>query len=147
MKLSVALIAGIAAFASAAPASTHVVHEKREIDTARWVQSDVKLDRRAVIPMSVGLKQRNLENGYDYLMDVSDPKSKNYGKHWDSGKVRLEPLVQILRANANDSRSSRHSDLPLSQSMQSSPGSVTVVSARTGLSCHKATTGSSSTSL
>jgi tripeptidyl-peptidase-1 len=90
MKLSaLAIVSGLAAVAFAVPAPTsYVVHEKREVQTEKWSRRrDIKLNRDAVIPMSFGLAQRNLENGYDFLMDVSHPESKNYGKHWTMEKV------------------------------------------------------------
>ena len=90
MKLSIlAIVEGFVAYAAAAPApTTHVMHEKRETLSARWSRrSDIKLNRDAVIPMSFGLTQQNLENGYEFLMDVSHPESKNYGKHWSMDQV------------------------------------------------------------
>jgi Pro-kumamolisin, activation domain len=94
MKLSIlAVVGGFATYAVAAPAHTpYVVHEKRSTQTEKWSRRrDIKLNRDAVIPMSFGLTQRNLENGYDFLMDVSHPESENYGKHWTMEKV-LQPL-------------------------------------------------------
>jgi len=90
MKLSLlAIIGGFATYAAAAPAhAPYVVHEKRSTQTEKWSRrSDIKLNRDAIIPMSFGLVQSNLENGYDFLMDVSHPESKNYGKHWTMEKV------------------------------------------------------------
>lgn len=86
MKLSIVCLAFIAC-ASAAPAPTHVVHEKRETQLEKWSRRDLKLSRQAVIPMSIGLTQRNLDKGYEFLMDVSHPESSNYGKHWTAEKV------------------------------------------------------------
>jgi tripeptidyl-peptidase I len=83
-------LGGFAATISAAPASIpYRVHEKRDISTSslQWKRSDVKLDRRTTIPMSIALTQRNLEYGPDYLMDVSNPTSANYGKHWSAEEV------------------------------------------------------------
>lgn len=100
MKLSIlAVVGGFAAYAAAAPAhSPYVVHEKRETTSEKWSRrSDIKLNRDAVIPMSFGLTQRNLENGYDFLMDVSHPKSKNYGKHWSMEKVFEVTLLRIVQ--------------------------------------------------
>jgi tripeptidyl-peptidase I len=90
MKLStLAVVGSFAAFVFAAPAPTsYTVHEKRSVQTEKWSRRrDIKLNRDAVIPMSFGLAQRNLENGYDFLMDVSHPESNNYGKHWTIDKV------------------------------------------------------------
>jgi tripeptidyl-peptidase-1 len=90
MKLTVlAILGGFAAQALAAPAPVpYVLHEKRNIHSNKWTRrSDIKLNRDAIIPISIGLTQRNLENGYDLLMDVSHPESPNYGKHWSMEKV------------------------------------------------------------
>lgn len=89
MKFSSTLaILGLAACSFAAPAPpTHVVHEKREHQLEKWSRRSVKLNRDALIPMSIGLTQRNLDQGYEFLMDVSHPESKNYGKHWSMNKV------------------------------------------------------------
>jgi len=38
-----------------------------------------------------GLKQQNIHKGHDFLMDVSDPTSPNYGNHWTPEQVRYEP--------------------------------------------------------
>lgn len=82
MKLSFfAVIGGLLAQASAAPTpGPYVVHEKRDTQTTKWSRSTVKLPHDAVILMSIGLPQRNLENGYEFLMDVAHPESLNYGK-------------------------------------------------------------------
>lgn len=61
--------------ASAAPALTHAIHEKRETQLQKWSRRDLKLNRDAVIPMSIGLTQSNLDKGYDFLMDVSHTES------------------------------------------------------------------------
>lgn len=37
--------------------------------------------------MRIGLKQSNLDKGPQWLMDVSHPKSENYGKHWTSEEI------------------------------------------------------------
>lgn len=52
---------------------THVVHEKRGVGhrftTSKWVKRD-RLEKNAVLPVRVGLKQQNLDNGAQMLMDV-----------------------------------------------------------------------------
>lgn len=83
---SLATIGSLVAIAVAAPAP-HDVHEKRDRQTQNWERRDIKLNKDAIIPMSIGLAQRNLNQGYEYLMDVSHPESKNYGKHWSMDKV------------------------------------------------------------
>jgi tripeptidyl-peptidase-1 len=68
LSLSVVL-AGAAIVHSAAVPSTHVVHEKRDVSTKKWVKRE-KLSSRAILPMRIGLKQRNLHRADDFLMDV-----------------------------------------------------------------------------
>jgi tripeptidyl-peptidase-1 len=48
----------------------------------------MNFDRSSVLPtISIGLTQQNLEFGEQFLMDVSDPSSENYGKHWSPKEV------------------------------------------------------------
>lgn len=49
--------------------NSHVVHEKRDVTPSRWVKRE-KLSPRDVLPMRIGLKQRNLDLGHDFLMEV-----------------------------------------------------------------------------
>ena len=133
MKLSIlAIVGGFATYAAAAPAHTpYVVHEKRSTQTEKWSRRrDIRLNRDAVIPMSFGLAQRNLENGYDFLMDVSHPESKNYGKHWTMEKVSENS--QQLELGADRIRLPTHSLHPLRLSPLSSHGLLRVVSRMKG---------------
>jgi Pro-kumamolisin, activation domain len=40
-----------------------------------------------ILPVRIGLAQSNLDKGHSSLMDVSDPRSPNYGKYWSADKV------------------------------------------------------------
>jgi tripeptidyl-peptidase-1 len=98
MKLSALILAnGLAAVVVAAPSSPYVVHQRRDINIAsKWEERHVGIDRREVLPVSIALTQRNLNQGYSYLMDVSDPASQNYGKHWSVDKVIEASLLSTL---------------------------------------------------
>jgi tripeptidyl-peptidase-1 len=89
MKLSALILANsVACVVVAAPSSPYVVHQKRDINIAsKWEERNTNLDRREVLPMSISLTQRNLDRGSSYLMDISDPTSQNYGKHWSADMV------------------------------------------------------------
>ncbi|KAI0885109.1 subtilisin-like protein [Annulohypoxylon maeteangense] len=66
---------------------THIQHEKRtEVQARSWAKVQRAVPE-AILPMRVGLKQRNLQSGHDLLMDISNPKSKNYGKHLSAEEV------------------------------------------------------------
>jgi tripeptidyl-peptidase-1 len=64
--------------------TTHVIHEKREIAPSFPRR---RVERDAVIPVRVGLRQSNLDSGHERLMDVSHPSSPNYGKHLSKEEV------------------------------------------------------------
>ncbi|KAJ5896113.1 Aorsin [Penicillium subrubescens] len=77
----------IAALSEAVPAPIkHVLHEKRERHGLDWVKGD-RVEGDAVLPVRIGLTQNNLENGYEYLMDVSHPSSAKYGTYWTAEEV------------------------------------------------------------
>ncbi len=59
----------------------HVRHETRDTVPSGWVKRS-KLEAKRSLPMRIALKQENLGNIEEYLMDVSHPDSANYGKHW-----------------------------------------------------------------
>ena len=71
---------------SAFPTYNHVVHEKRDRLPAKWAKR-AKMDARTVLPVRVGLKQRNLERAHEYLDEVSNPASSKYGKHWSVEQI------------------------------------------------------------
>ncbi|MCJ1400607.1 hypothetical protein MMC11_003813 [Xylographa trunciseda] len=95
-----AAAAAFIAIASAAPApSTHALHEKRDAPGADWVKG-ARIEGGSILPMRIGLTQTNLENGYDYLMEVSDPESDRYGKYWSMEEVHeiFAPPKETVRA-------------------------------------------------
>lgn len=64
---------------------THVLNEKREAQHgARWVKRDTAIASDRRLPVRIGLKQNKKaqEQSHEWLMDVSNPSSANYGKHW-----------------------------------------------------------------
>jgi tripeptidyl-peptidase-1 len=67
--------------------SNHVVHETKRATQRGWKKKD-RVHKDAVLPVRIGLAQNNLDKGHSSLMDVADPRSPNYGKHWSAEKVR-----------------------------------------------------------
>lgn len=89
MRFSIIAVAvGILACSDAAPTSArrYAVHEKRETLPKEWKRSAL-VHPDSTIPLRIALTQRNLDKGEEYLMDVSDPKSENYGKHWSINQI------------------------------------------------------------
>lgn len=58
-----------------------VLHERRSRSPSGWVL-ERKHDASAVLPLRFGLTQSNIQNLEEYLYDISDPDSSNFGKHW-----------------------------------------------------------------
>lgn len=70
VSLTALLTAALAAVASARPApSTHTVHEKRGAIHSRW-NNPLRVRSEADVHVKIGLKQNNLYQGHDLLMDV-----------------------------------------------------------------------------
>jgi tripeptidyl-peptidase-1 len=64
----------------------HVLHEKRSAPPPDWSKRSL-LDAKSVIPLKFALHQSNMHLAEKFLMDVSHPKSENYGRHWTPRKV------------------------------------------------------------
>ncbi|KAI0630311.1 subtilisin-like protein [Trametes polyzona] len=75
----------------------HVLHERRDTIPSGW-----SLRRRAdpdsLLLLRFALVQSNLHNLERYLLDISDPESSNYGKHWTHAKVEetFRPLQESV---------------------------------------------------
>ena len=114
MHLFLPVIAAFVAASTALPASSyhnHVVHEKRNSPPAQWTKRS-RMAPSTILPVRVGLTQRNLHKGMEFLDAVSNPKSKNYGKHWSIEKVHetfapsdesRESVMQWLSQNGIES--------------------------------------------
>ncbi|PBP18238.1 hypothetical protein BUE80_DR011052 [Diplocarpon rosae] len=64
----------------------HVVHERRDRLPSQWARtSPIHVD--SVLPMRIALTKRNIHKGNEFLDDVSNPESSNYGKHWSAKQV------------------------------------------------------------
>ena len=78
MIFNTIFLSALAAHVFAEPTSKQrVVHERRAVPLHN--RGD-RIAENSVIPVRIGLRQSNLEFGYDAVMDVSDPQSENYGK-------------------------------------------------------------------
>lgn len=63
-------LASITTIQGAAVPHTHVLHEKRDAAVLkRWARRE-KLDSSTILPMRIGLTQKNLDLGHEFLMDV-----------------------------------------------------------------------------
>ncbi|KAI8634505.1 peptidase S8/S53 domain-containing protein [Xylariaceae sp. FL1651] len=81
---------------------THIRHEKRTSVPGRAWSKVERAKGEAMLPMRIGLTQRNLKSGHDLLIDISNPASENYGKHLSAEQVAdffapLESSVQAVK--------------------------------------------------
>lgn len=72
--------------APARGAKSHTLHEKRNGVPEEWIKRS-RAHAANVLPVRIGLKQRNLEHAESYMEDVSNPFSLNFGKHWTAERV------------------------------------------------------------
>ncbi|KAJ2989765.1 hypothetical protein NUW58_g3301 [Xylaria curta] len=84
--LIVALACHAASSLAAPPPDRHVLHEKRDGEPHLW-EKRRRASQNQVLPIRIGLRQRNLENAESYVYEVSDPTSPNFGKHWSAEQV------------------------------------------------------------
>ena len=73
-------------FAGSAISASHAVHERRESPSG--LRQGRRVDSTAIVTFRIGLKQRNLEHAYEYLLNISHPASPHYGKLWSAEEVR-----------------------------------------------------------
>ena len=72
-----------AGFALAIPLGEPTLHEERDISRIYLHDGESKrVDPDTILPIRIALTQSNLDKGYDHLMQVSEPHSKDFGKHW-----------------------------------------------------------------
>ena len=81
------LLALLLAFQALALPTT-VVHEKRSILPSSKFTLHKRAPEDRIIPLRIYLKQSNIHRLEEQLYDVSDPYSKNYGKHWSPEDIK-----------------------------------------------------------
>ena len=64
----------------------HVVHETLSRAHPSW-KRHAQAPAEHMLPIKIGLRQRNLEHMDRFLDDVAHPDSPNYGRHWTSRQV------------------------------------------------------------
>lgn len=75
------IFAAAASFAVcfAAPTADHFqLHEKRDGAPHQWTKRN-RAHPEEILPVRIGLVQSNLHKAEEYILDVSDPTSPNFG--------------------------------------------------------------------
>ncbi|PVH73292.1 subtilisin-like protein [Cadophora sp. DSE1049] len=86
LKFALSALACASTFGAVVIPSHHEIHEKRNTLHPRWAKRD-RVPPHKLLPMRIGLAQSDLDVGYEHLMEVSNPASPNFGKHWTSEEV------------------------------------------------------------
>lgn len=86
MRTSFTLLA-IACQALAAPKVDRVLHEKRSDPN---LSVSKRVDREAILPIHIALAQSNVDDGYGHLLEISDPRSEAYGRHWTTEEIHAK---------------------------------------------------------
>ena len=60
----------------------HTTHNAQ----SKWIRK-YPAPASQLLPIRIGLKQRNLHRLSDFVSAVSDPHSEDYGKHWTNGQI------------------------------------------------------------
>ncbi len=71
----------VLALSASTQASPFVVHHTRSTIPLGWSLYR-RAEHDATIALKIALVQSNLHNLESYLLDIADPASPNYGKHW-----------------------------------------------------------------
>jgi len=85
--LSTALLALTSSVFAIPTSSPHVTHEKRNDGPYSLWARHSRAQGHEVLPVRIGLKQRNLEHAERFIQEVSDPSSPHFGKHWSADKI------------------------------------------------------------
>lgn len=78
MRVSSLLCLSLSGLVVSSPLGSHVLHEKRDAAPVAWTKHS-RAPKDTVLPVRIGLKQRNLEHSDRFLDDISDPDSPNFG--------------------------------------------------------------------
>ncbi|KAH8688998.1 putative protease S8 tripeptidyl peptidase I [Talaromyces proteolyticus] len=76
---------------------SHILHERRSYTPASWIKRS-QAPRDMLLPIRVGISSQNIDQGHDYLMDISDPTSENFGRHWTPEQVHdfFSPSKEVV---------------------------------------------------
>lgn len=66
---------------------SHKLFERAKTGFSQWEKRD-KASPEAVIPITIALTQSNMTQGSEWLLDISDPNSPNFGKHMTAKQVQ-----------------------------------------------------------
>ncbi|KAI9688708.1 MAG: hypothetical protein M1822_001065 [Bathelium mastoideum] len=99
LLLSPSVIATPLSVYSSYTPTSHAVHEERADSSGKWTKRD-RVHPDSVLPMRIGLTFSNLDKAHDALMEISNPRSENFGKHWTPEEVidALQPSKETTQA-------------------------------------------------
>src|SRR5690242_17264883 len=119
MRVSGLILLSLSGLAVGSPHGSHVVHEKRDTMPVAWTKHS-RAPKDTVLPVRIGLTQRNLEHSDRFLDDISDPESPNFGRQ-SQAYLALVVLTRDLR-KALDSRAGSEYICTASRRLKDDPG-------------------------
>jgi len=109
-SILLAAVAGLLT-CSAAPTDNFVLHEKRDGDPHQWTKRN-RAHPADILPVRIGLVQSNLHKAEEYILDVSDPYSPNFGKEPFRDIVLQSSLYQYANEFEKQENIGRRRKLP-----------------------------------
>lgn len=94
------VVLSLGLFAIAEPTVTPYVRREKRVRTPEGWSLKGRHHPDAIVPLRFALTQRNIDAIGEYLMEVSHPESKKYGKHWSAGQIleRFAPSGETIEA-------------------------------------------------
>lgn len=80
--------------APTAEGSTYQLHEKRDGAPHSWTKRS-RAEHAELLPVRIGLTQRNLHRAEEFVLDIADPTSPNFGKHSILKNLHWLMFVQV----------------------------------------------------
>jgi len=68
------------------------LHEKRGRAPHQWTRRS-RAHPAEILPVRIGLSQSNLHKAEEYILDVSDPRSPNFGMNFPSSWIYLSLMI------------------------------------------------------
>ncbi len=102
MLLIVFILAAILAVAFGTPTTSHIFREKAHLVGRPEIKPGAKSSADHHHTVVFGIAQRNVDKLEEVLLQVSDPRSAQYGKHWTRDEVgRFTENRQAVRELVN----------------------------------------------
>lgn len=102
MKLTIAYLAIVGLLSLQEASGQHLVVHERRHEPLRKAIGRRRIEKKTLLPMRIGLRHNSeaANHAEAWLMAVSDPKSPNYGQHWNQQEVieAFKPSKHVVQS-------------------------------------------------